>query len=226
MRQSLFRQEVIQQQSDRLQGSVLLIPNITHSLWAGVIGIVVIAIALWLFFNTYTNIRSVSGWVSDVQALQTLVVEEGVNGAAMKEGKALGKEISSGLMSSHGEHIHSVELTLLLDIEDVSLVKPDQKIKIQFKDLPTQKFGEFTAAVVTIDNHLSLPGDFSSAPFRPGSPVYKVNARLDNENVNFQGVKIKLRENMQLSATLTSQKQPLYLWLLESLLGNKSGVQQ
>lgn len=226
MRQSLFRQEVIQKQSNRLQGNVLLIPNVTHSMWVGVTCFFVLAIILWLSLNTYTQIKSVDGWVSDAPASNTSPIAQHTIGQTLKEGEPLKKEISSELQASYGEKKNLVGLTLLLDVEDVGIVKPDQKIKIQFVDLPVQKFGEYTATVVNVDDHLSLPGDFSSAPFRPTSPVYKVYAKIDNEQVTFHDVKITLRENMQLSATLTSEKQPLYRWLVDSLSGNKTGTPQ
>src|SRR5690606_34531997 len=59
----LFRAEVVERQTNRLHGEILVLPRFSHGLILGLLLLWVVGAALWLLFSTYARKETVLGWL-------------------------------------------------------------------------------------------------------------------------------------------------------------------
>ncbi len=109
MSQSLFREEAVAQQLDRLHGDVLLLPSLRLSVVAGFLVIIVTAAVILLFTMSYARKETVVGWLEPTEGVVRIYPEgEGIiadtlvaNGDYVEKGQPLVK-ISNELTMADG----------------------------------------------------------------------------------------------------------------------------
>ena len=90
---TLFRQEVVERQSDRLHGEVLLLPTLSHTLVLVLLSLWVVGLGAWLALSTYARKETVLGWLEppagvirvyaeDVGIIKQVLMREGDTVAA------------------------------------------------------------------------------------------------------------------------------------------------
>lgn len=117
MLEGLFRQQVIDEQTQRLHGEVLVIPKISHVLVAIAITLWVILAVVWSMTNTYARKETVSGWLEPSEGLvkvffnrggiiKKVLVEEG---EYVTEGQPL-VVVNGDRVLADGEHLETLLL--------------------------------------------------------------------------------------------------------------------
>lgn len=76
MSTGLFRQEAIEQQTDRLHGDVLLLPRVSHSLLITLLFVWILAVAIWLVTCTYARKETVAGWLEPPTGITRIYAED------------------------------------------------------------------------------------------------------------------------------------------------------
>jgi len=115
MLKNLFRQEAVEEQTNRLYGEVLVIPQITHSVVLILLSVWIIAVVAWASLHTYTKKITVLGWVEPDEGtvrvysegagiVKKLLVREG---ESVSEGQPLIVVNGDKILES-GEHLEVV----------------------------------------------------------------------------------------------------------------------
>lgn len=94
MKRDLFRKQVVDRQADRLQGEILLVPRISHTLLVTSLLIVLAAVCYWLINNNYTRKETVHGWLEPTTGVAKIFPAEGgvVTQIMVKEGQFVRKD--------------------------------------------------------------------------------------------------------------------------------------
>lgn len=87
----LFREEVIERQTRRLHGDILVLPGFSHALILGFLLFWVVLIAVWLVFGSYARKETVSGWLEPSGGVTRIYGEDGglVRQVLVKEGESV-----------------------------------------------------------------------------------------------------------------------------------------
>ena len=85
----LFRSQVIERQTNRLHGDVLILPRLSHLFMLGFILLWVAAALGWLLTSTYTNKETVFGWLEPPQGIARVYGEDAgiIKQVLVKEGE-------------------------------------------------------------------------------------------------------------------------------------------
>lgn len=87
----LFREEVIERQTSRLHGDILVLPAFSHALILGFLLFWVMLIAVWLVFGSYARKETVSGWLEPNEGVTRIYGEDGglIRQVLVQEGEAV-----------------------------------------------------------------------------------------------------------------------------------------
>jgi membrane fusion protein len=72
----LFRAEVVERQTNRLHGEVLVLPRFSHSVILGLLLVWVLAVGAWLLFSSYARKETVQGWLEPPEGLIRVYPED------------------------------------------------------------------------------------------------------------------------------------------------------
>lgn len=73
----LFREEVVERQTSRLHGDILVLPGFSHALMLGFLLFWVTLIAVWLASGSYARKETVSGWLEPNEGVTRIYGEDG-----------------------------------------------------------------------------------------------------------------------------------------------------
>jgi len=105
---------------------------------------------------------------------------------------------------------------LYLPSRAIAFVEPGQAVKLQYDALPYQKFGMANAEIIRISSTSLQPGELGLAVQNP-EPLYRVEARLDQQSVYAFGQDIEMLSGMELTADIILENRKLIEWLLEPI---------
>lgn len=116
--QSLFRQQAVECQMDRLHGDVLVLPKFSHALMIGVLLVWVMTVLLWLTYGTYARKETVPGWLEPSTGVVRVYAESigkierilVVNGEAVTEGQPL-MIVNGDRVLADGSNLETLLLT-------------------------------------------------------------------------------------------------------------------
>ena len=120
--QTLFRQQALDYQRDRLHGDILLLPKFSHALVLFALMVWVLAVIIWLFSSTYARKQTVIGWLEPAEGvirissksqgiIKNVLISEGDH---VTEGQPLAV-INGDRSLADGSHL---EALLLQELED------------------------------------------------------------------------------------------------------------
>ena len=122
MRTGLFRKEVIDEQSNTVEGSFLMTPRPAYSAVAGLLSVWIIAVSVYLNMETYARKASVTGWLEPSHGVFKLYPDA-------RRGKVLDVIVSEGQLVEKGTPLikisysskdafgHRVSTQLLAELE-------------------------------------------------------------------------------------------------------------
>ena len=110
---------------------------------------------------------------------------------------------------------------LLIPVRAIGFVKNGQTIDIRYDAFPYQKFGLYSAEVVSVSDSILLPDELIGAPIQLREPVYRVFAHLEKTTVQAYGKNHPLKPGMTLSADIRLGDRSLIQWLLEPIYSLK-----
>lgn len=73
----LFREEVIERQTNRLHGDILVLPQLSHTLILGLLLGWLLAVVVWLISGTYARKETVLGWLDPSEGVTRIYAEDG-----------------------------------------------------------------------------------------------------------------------------------------------------
>lgn len=110
---------------------------------------------------------------------------------------------------------------LLVPVRSAGFVAPGQRLDIRYDAFPYQKFGLYQGVIESVAKTALLPGELPNTPVKLQEPVYRIEARLDEQGVSAYGQAIPLRSGMTLTADVELAERSLWQWLLEPIYSLK-----
>ena len=110
---------------------------------------------------------------------------------------------------------------LLVPTRAIGFIEPGQGINIRYAAFPYQKFGLYQGEISQVSDHVLLPSEWRNAPIATEEPMYKITARLNQQDVIAFGQSTALRPGILLEADITLGQRTLMQWLLEPLYSLK-----
>jgi membrane fusion protein len=110
--------------------------------------------------------------------------------------------------------------TLVADVyvssRAIGLIEPGQRVRLRFDAFPHEQFGVTGGRVVSIADHVLLPGDMPNAfPLQEAS--YKVGVHLDADHVTAGPDRYALKPGMLLTAEIVLESRSIANWLVARL---------
>jgi membrane fusion protein len=114
----------------------------------------------------------------------------------------------------------------------VGFVQPGQPVWLRYAAYPYQKFGMAKGEVAHVSPTPIAPQDLPAgqaqalvSAAQANEPLYRIDVRLDREDIAAYGRALPLRAGMALDADVTLEHRRIWEWLLEPLLATARRVQ-
>lgn len=139
MQQSLFRQNAIEHQKDRLHGEVLLTPSLPHVVATIFVLLWLVAVFAWLVSSQYARQESVTGWLEPTNGISKVYAHDAA-GHVSKLLVSEGQEVKVGdplVVVNRGRTMvngYSVENTLLEEYQKQDELLNAQLLRMQSKN--------------------------------------------------------------------------------------------
>ncbi len=110
-----------------------------------------------------------------------------------------------------------LEAQLFVPTRAIGFVKPGQPVRILYDAFPYQRFGVYSARIVTVSKTILTASD-ANGPIALKEPAYRVTAALDRQDVDARDQKMPLQADMLLRADIMLERRTLIEWLFNPLL--------
>jgi membrane fusion protein len=105
---------------------------------------------------------------------------------------------------------------LLLPTRSAGFLQKGQSARLRFDAFPYQRFGFINSEITRIDGTLIIPNEVP-LPVTLEEPVYRLRAKLEQQQVKAFGKAFALKSGMLFEADIMLEKRSLIEWLLEPL---------
>ncbi|WP_431260856.1 secretion protein HlyD [Roseateles chitinivorans] len=113
----------------------------------------------------------------------------------------------------------------------VGFVQPGQPVWLRYAAYPYQKFGMARGQVAQVSPTPIAPQDLPAgqaqalvSAAQANEPLYRIDVRLDRDDIAAYGQAVPLRAGMALDADVTLERRRIWEWLLEPLLATAGRV--
>ena len=155
--------------------------------------------------TSYTIVASHSGIVTGIQA---------VHGETLNPSKPLLHILPEGA---------ELVAELLLPTRSAGFIKVGQNTRLRFDAFPYQRFGFMKSEVIRVDRVLIAPNEVQ-LPVALQEPVYRLRAKLSQQQMKAYGKAFQLKSGMLLEADIMLEQRSIIEWLLEPLYSLKGRV--
>ena len=112
---------------------------------------------------------------------------------------------------------------ILLPTRSAGFITLGQETRLRFDAFPYQRFGFIKSEITRVDRALISPNEIS-LPIQLQEPVYRLQASLNQQQVNAYGKAFPLKSGMLLQADIMLEKRSLVEWLLEPIYSLKGRI--
>lgn len=96
----------------------------------------------------------------------------------------------------------------------IGFVQQGDPVYLRYDAYPYREHGTFVGTISRIDSAPQSPGEMGVI-LASTEPVYRVQARIDQQPVNKRGETLRLMSGMRLSASIVADEKPILFWLLD-----------
>jgi membrane fusion protein len=172
-----------------------------------------------------TQVEQVSRQISElreglaqVEAKRETVIRAPMAGVvtniAVNRGQSIAADSPLATVLPKGSGMH---VELLVPTRAIGFVKPGQEVVLRYDAFPYERFGQYHGVVSDISRNVWSPGD-RIGPLSAREPVYRVDVKMDRQNVSALGQDFALRPGMLVNADLLLEKRTLLEWIFEPVL--------
>ena len=172
-----------------------------------------------------TQVEQVSRQISElregmaqVEARRETVIRAPMAGVvtniAVTRGQSIPADSPLAMVLPKGSGMH---VELLVPTRAIGFVKPGQEVVLRYEAFPYERFGQYRGVVTDLSRNVWSPGD-RIGPLSAREPVYRVDVKLDRQNVTALGQDFALRPGMLVNADLLLEKRTLLEWIFEPVL--------
>ena len=137
-----------------------------------------------------------------------------VTNIAVNRGQSIAADSPLAMVMPKGSGMH---VELLVPTRAIGFVKPGQEVVLRYDAFPYERFGQYRGTVSDISRNVWSPGD-RIGPLSAREPVYRVDVKLERQNVSALGQDFALRPGMLVNADLLLEKRTLLEWIFEPVL--------
>jgi membrane fusion protein len=114
-----------------------------------------------------------------------------------------------------------LEAELLVPARAIGFVEKNQAVKIRYSAFSFQKFGLYDAIITNVSQTVLLPNELTGLAVNAQEPMYRVTAKLAQQNIDAYGKPLSLKEGISLEADIKLAERTLLEWLFEPLFSLK-----
>ena len=120
--------------------------------------------------------------------------------------------LATVLPKGSGMHVE-----LMVPTRAIGFVKAGQDVVLRYDAFPYERFGQYRGQVRDVGRTVWTTGE-KVGPLAVTEPVYRVDVRLDKQNVSALGQDFALRPGMLVNADLLLEKRTIFEWVFEPVL--------
>lgn len=106
---------------------------------------------------------------------------------------------------------------LLVPTRAIGFIRPGDAVVLRYEAFPFQHYGQYAGTVERVSREVWVPGD-KLGPLAVREPVYRVDVRLSEREIQAGGAALPLRPGMLLSADVLLERRKVWQWLFEPAL--------
>jgi membrane fusion protein len=156
--------------------------------------------------------------LAGVEARRETVIKAPVSGTvtniAVVQGQSVAADTPLATVLPKGSGLHA---ELLVPSRAIGFIQKGQQVVLRYEAFPHERFGQYRGTVEEIGRNVWSPGD-RMGPLTAKEPVYRVDVKLERQNVTALGKEIALRPGMLVNADILLERRTLLEWLFEPVL--------
>ena len=137
-----------------------------------------------------------------------------VTNIAVNRGQSIAADSTLATVLPKGSGMH---VELLVPTRAIGFVKPGQEVVLRYEAFPYERFGQYRGVITDIGRNVWTQGE-RIGPLSAKEPVYRVDVKLDLQNVTALGQDFALRPGMLVNGDLLLEKRTIIEWIFEPLL--------
>ena len=137
-----------------------------------------------------------------------------VTNIAVNQGQSIAPDSPLAMVIPKGSGMH---VELLVPTRAIGFIKPGQEVVLRYEAFPHERFGQYQGRVTDIGRSVWTQGE-RIGPLSAKEPVYRVDVKMDRQNVTALGQDFALRPGMLVNADLLLEKRTLLEWIFEPVL--------
>jgi membrane fusion protein len=137
-----------------------------------------------------------------------------VTNIAVNRGQSIAADSTLATVLPKGSGMH---VELLVPTRAIGFVKPGQEVVLRYEAFPYERFGQYRGVISDIGRNVWTQGE-KIGPLAAKEPVYRVDVKLDRQNVTALGQVFALRPGMLVNGDLLLEKRTIIEWIFEPLL--------
>ena len=137
-----------------------------------------------------------------------------VTNIAVNQGQSTAADSPFATVLPRGTGMH---VELLVPTRAIGFIKPGQEVVLRYEAFPHERVGQYQGLVTAIGRNVWTQGE-RIGPLSAKEPVYRVDVKLDRQNVNAMGQDFALRPGMLVNADLLLERRTLLEWIFEPVL--------
>lgn len=138
-----------------------------------------------------------------------------VTNIAVARGESVAPDAPLATLVPKGGGLHA---ELLVPTRAIGFIKPGDAVVLRYEAFPFQRFGQYRGTVARVSRTVWAPGERLGA-MAVKEPVYRVDVKLETQDVAAGGERFPLRAGMLLSADILLEKRSVLEWVFEPVMG-------
>lgn len=156
--------------------------------------------------------------LSQVEAKRESVIRAPMAGIvtniAVNRGQSIAADAPLATVLPKGSGLHA---ELLVPTRAIGFVTKGAEVVMRYDAFPYERFGQYRGVITEIGRNVWTQGE-RIGPLSAREPVYRVDVRLERQNVAALGQEFELRPGMLVNADLLLERRTLLEWLFEPVL--------
>jgi len=143
-----------------------------------------------------------------------------VTNIAINRGQSVAADATLATVLPKGSGMH---VELLVPTRAIGFVRPGQEVVLRYEAFPYERFGQYRGVITDVSRSVWTQGEHVG-PLTAKEPVYRIDVKLDRQNVSALGQDYALRAGMLVSADLLLERRTLLEWIFEPVLKLKDRI--
>jgi membrane fusion protein len=181
--------------------------------------------------RTRTQVEQVSRQISElkegltqVEARRESVIRAPMAGVvtniAINRGQSVAADATLATVLPKGSGMH---VELLVPTRAIGFVRPGQEVVLRYEAFPYERFGQYRGVITDVSRSVWTQGEHVG-PLVAKEPAYRIDVKLDRQNVSALGQDYALRAGMLVSADLLLERRTLLEWIFEPVMKLKDRI--